>query len=315
MPPKRRGRPPKESNGRGIDSIDFGNTTDSSVVMSGRNSRSRAKGKGKASSSRNAVPDVYEEMLAEALPSQSDIPERPLKRRKTGRRDAPVAANSPAKPDQSDDVVVDEEDEDEDLEFEDVLDTAKDGDSENESNLPPKQVQTAYRDSDGEESGESDLEWEGIDFDAKPGGGEEPSGDLELILTVQPTPQRRAAAPRRKAVTNAERTLRLEIHRMHVLCLLSHLDRRNTWCNDPDVRSALEPLLDKKTLTYLNPKESLSQFGRAESLKRGLEMASVMWRTKFNITARGIRRALWADDEKDIQNVCLPNLLSFEEIR
>jgi xeroderma pigmentosum group C-complementing protein len=27
-----------------------------------------------------------------------------------------------------------------------------------------------------------------------------------------------------------------------------------------------------------------------------------MWRTKFSITARGMRRALWADDERDLQN-------------
>jgi xeroderma pigmentosum group C-complementing protein len=124
-----------------------------------------------------------------------------------------------------------------------------------------------------------------------------------LTLKPRTTPQRQKVAPRRKAVSKAEKVLRLEAHKMHVLCLLAHLDRRNEWCNDEDVKKSLKPLLDKKMLTFLTPKSNLSQFGRAESLKRGLEQVSVMWRTKFNIVLRGSRRALWADDEKDVQNV------------
>jgi len=274
--------------------------------MAGKKAATRGKGKGKAPSNHNAVPEVYQQMLAEALPTQSSIPERPLKRRRTGQRNAPLAAE--ALSNSSDPI---DEDDEEDAEFEDVLDARNQQDSEaSDFEAPPKAQQTAYRDSD-DESDESDHEWEGVDFDALPEDNE-PSGDLELTLKPRTTPQRQKITPRRKAVSKAEKVLRLEAHKMHVLCLLAHLDRRNEWCNDEEVRRSLKPLLDKKMLTFLKPRSDLSQFGRAESLKRGLDQVSVMWRTKFSVIARGLRRPLWADDEKDVQNVRYPltNIIS-----
>jgi xeroderma pigmentosum group C-complementing protein len=220
-----------------------------------------------------------------------------LKRRRTDPRNAPPVAEGPAKFSDPDD-----QDEEDEAEFEDVLGAQHQDDSEvSQFEAPSKAQQTAYRDSD-DESDESDHEWEGVDFDTLPPDNE-PSGDLELTLKSRTIPQRQKVTPRRKAVSKAEKVLRLEAHKMHVLCLLAHLDRRNEWCNDEDVKRSLKPLLDKKMLTFLKPKSDLSQFGRAESLKRGLEQVSVMWRTKFNIVLRGSRRALWADDEKDVQDV------------
>lgn len=262
---------------------------DSTFTMAGRKAATRGKGKSVASLSRSAVPEVYQQMLAEALPTQLEIPERPLKRRRTGRRNAPQFAEKPAGSTPQDD-----EDEEEEAEFEDVLGAS-------DFVTPAKAQQTALRGLD-EESDESDQEWEGVDFDTLP-QDDEPSGDLELTLKPRTTPSRQKPTPRRRVVSKAEKVLRLETHKMHVLCLLAHLDRRNEWCNDEDVKRSLKPLLDKKMLTFLKPKTNLSQFGRTESLKRGLSQVSFMWRTKFNVTARGIRRALWADDEKDIQNV------------
>lgn len=252
--------------------------------MVANNPAPKGKGKEKASAKRDVVPDIYQEMLAEALPSQADSPERPLKKRRTGTR-------APGEQSGSKELV---EIDDEELEFEDVL---------AESDDPPKTRQTAYRDLD-EESADDDLDWEGIDFGTLPQDSV-PTGDLELTLTSNQTPQRQRVSVTRKVVSKAERGLRLEIHKMHLLCLLSHLDRRNNWCNDPEVHATLKPLLDKKMLTFLRPKSNLSQFGQAESLKRGLEQVSLMWRNKYRITARGIRRALWAYDEQDLQDVSI----------
>lgn len=249
----------------------------------------KGKGKGKAPVKRSAVPDVYQEMLAEALPSQADVPERPLKRRRTGPRDAPygVASSSPRQ--------ADEDDGDEELEFEDVLAE------------PVKTQQTAYRDSDEESEDDEEVELAGVDFESLPRNGETSGGgDLELTLTANKAEaQRPKISTRRRVVSKAERVTRLEIHRMHILCLLSHVERRNDWCNDSDVQKSLRPLLDKKMMTFLSPKSDMSQFGRAESVKRGLEQAGIMWRKKYRVTARGVRKALWADDEKDLQNVSL----------
>ena len=263
--------------------------------MAGRRAATRGKGKSVASSSRSVIPEVYQQMLAEALPTQSGIPERPLKRRRIGRRNAPQFPEKPAGSTHQDD-----EDEEEEAEFEDVLGAQHDSEASG-LETPAKAQQTAYRVSD-EESDESDHEWEAVDFDTLPQENE-PSGDLELTLKPRTSPSRQKPTPRRRVISKAEKVLRLETHKMHVLCLLAHLDRRNDWCNDEDVQKSLKPLLDKKMLTFLKPVETLPQFGRKESLKRGLEQVSIMWRTKFNITTRGTRRALWADNEKDIQNV------------
>jgi xeroderma pigmentosum group C-complementing protein len=304
MQPKSRGRPkkilhPDGSTEQVFDIISIGDSSDSSVVMTGKKPVSRGKGKGKAKASSSAVPDVYRDMLAEALPMQSDVPERPLKRRRTGRRNGPSSSSNVPKAD----AEQDNPDEEENIEFEDVLDQEMPSRSDNEaSDAPPKPQQTAYRESDDDSA--SEFDWEAIDFDAKP--QEEPSGDLELTLIKRPTPQRKTTATRRKVVTKEERALRLQIHKMHVLCLLAYVDRRNDWCSDSEAQSSLKPLLTKKMLTFLRPRSDLSQFGRADSLKRGLDDVAKLWRTKFSMTARGMRRSLWADDEKDLQNVSKP---------
>ena len=266
--------------------------------MTGKTAATRGKGKGKAAATdRPMVPDIYQEMLAEALPLHSGNLGRPLKRRRTGRRDLPVIPSTSA-----DDANAASDDSDaDDLQFEDVLGSAKlSGADSEELESGRKSQQTAYRDPD-EDPEESDFDWDAVEFDAKPQAGE-PTGDLELTLRI-PSPQRRATAPRRRVVLKADRTLRLQAHKMHVLCLLSHVDKRNNWCNDSEVQNLLKPLLDKKMLNFIRPKSDLSQFGQAESLKRGLEQVSAMWRKRFDITARGMRRALWAEEERDLQDV------------
>ena len=268
----------------------------------------RAKGKRKAKAgASNLVPQVYQEMLADAIPTQSDIPERPLKKRRTGRRQTPglrVASESVV-----DHVEDEEEEEEEDLQFEDVPVLSKgkgrrDPSSSDEDVESHKQQQIRYRDS-GDETEQSDFDWDTLNFEPNT-ATDAPSGDLELNLSTKviPQPQRRTVMPRRRPVTKDDRALRLQTHKMHVLCLLSYVNRRSNWGNDTEVQKTLRPLLNKKMRTYLRPSSDLSQFGQAESLKRGLTEVSQMWMNKFTITTRGMRRALWADDESDLQNVC-----------
>lgn len=266
------------------------------------------KGKGKASaSSQSLVPDVYQDMLAEALPNQPDAFERPLKRRrKIQVNDLPTLGSSK----RPIDLESHDTDEEEDVQFEDVLGTEKPDGSDTGSEAidkesSSKRLQTAYRNS-ADESEDSDFEWDAVNLDEAERAS--PSGDLELTLTTKPPPPRQTIISRRKVVTKAERELRLQTHKLHILCLLAYMDRRNRWCNDPDVQELLKPLANKKMVTFLRPKSSLSQFGRAESLKRGLDDLSRMWRTKFRITTRGMRRSLWAEREQDLRQVTFPPL-------
>jgi xeroderma pigmentosum group C-complementing protein len=58
---------------------------------------------------------------------------------------------------------------------------------------------------------------------------------------------------------------------------------------------------------FLNPPSNASQFGRTESLKKGLQEVATMFKAKYSITERGLRRALWAEDESQLQDYQLPD--------
>lgn len=90
---------------------------------------------------------------------------------------------------------------------------------------------------------------------------------------------------------------------MHLLCLLSHVARRNHWCNDATVQASLRKHLNNKTITYLTPGSHLPQFGQAESLKNGLKQAAEFWKVNYEITERGMKRALWAEDPDQLEQV------------
>ena len=270
----------------------------------------------RSSSRRNAAGaeptggQIYQDMLTEAGVNalNSSPPERPLKRRRPGSR-REEKTQIEASPDQvassktpkigSSVAGDDEDDEDEDVEFQDVV-------------LPEPTMQTMELESDDEDEDE-DIQFEDIDFGAPlkdPGSTSHQPKDLELNLTVQKstTEQTRKATEKRKPISKEERQRRIEIHKAHLVCLLSHVTRRNHWCNDAKVQDYLRPHLTDKVVSYLNPGTDLSQFGRTESLKNGLKQTDAMWKTKFEITERGLRRALWAEDVEHLKDVCItPN--------
>lgn len=69
-------------------------------------------------------------------------------------------------------------------------------------------------------------------------GAEESEESLQITFEKpeEKVKQRAAAAVRRKPVTAQEKRWRLDIHKMHVLCLLGHVQLRNLWCNDDKVQ-------------------------------------------------------------------------------
>ncbi|KAK3402218.1 hypothetical protein B0T20DRAFT_370404 [Sordaria brevicollis] len=266
----------------------------------------------RAASARSAVPDVYREMVSEARrmavtddAPEATTPERPLKRRRPGERPTPKAETKPTtipEPTNTDQNNNADDDDDEDLEFEDV-------------EIPKPTVQTITRDSDDED--DEDLEMEDIAFDSNGAFPSGMAGDVQLDLNL--SAQKAAMAPhrraieRRKALSKSEKEQRRDIHKVHLLCLLAHVERRNEWCNSPKVQEALRPLLTDKMRKSLIPRASLNQYGRTESLKAGLQETSTMFKTKFQITERGMRRALWAEDEEQLKNYKLPD--DFETVR
>jgi xeroderma pigmentosum group C-complementing protein len=228
-------------------------------------------------------------MLAEAR-HDDDIPMRPAKRRRPGegRR---TETDTPKAKEMHDDL------------FGDDL-------------LPAPTLQTMERDSDDDDS-DSDGDDE-IDFEEVPIQSAVPSataagqasGDLlDLDLSAHMASVLPRRPDRRKALTREEKARRVQIHKVHLVCLMAHVEIRNRWCNDPAVHDALRPLLPQKTVGALIPRASLNQFGRAESLKKGLQEAKELFKLKFAITERGMWKALWAEDEEQLKNVCRSRLV------
>ncbi|PFH59354.1 hypothetical protein XA68_12483 [Ophiocordyceps unilateralis] len=262
--------------------------------MVGRKRAATARGgRGGGVSASHGEPDVYRQMLDEAGVTSRDAAEteRPLKRRRPvsrqqnksispeidkGRLPSNVAGA------QNDDDDDDDDDDDEGVEFQDVI-------------IPEPTVQTMEWESDDDE-GEEETEF--AKMRQEPQTPE--ATELELNLTVPTTPSK-GPGERRRPITKEEKARRIDIHRTHLLCLLSHVARRNYWCNDAKVQETLRPLLSDKTIHYLTPGAHLPQFGQAESLKKGLQQAADVWKTKFEIRERGLRRALWAEDPEQLE--------------
>jgi xeroderma pigmentosum group C-complementing protein len=101
-----------------------------------------------------------------------------------------------------------------------------------------QQIQTVY---DSGSSDESDVEWEDVDIPQPvPGPSsaslavQENDETLEITLGQEPQP-RQKVNPKRKPITAAEKKIRLDVHKSHLLCLLGHVSLRNRWCNDDEI--------------------------------------------------------------------------------
>jgi xeroderma pigmentosum group C-complementing protein len=262
-------------------------------------------------------PDIYQQMLAEAGVSAPAVssPERPLKRRR-GVASSPdravsekaepavlsslsssVGEASRSKTEKPGDGDEEAEEDDDEMEFEDVA-------------IPEPTLQTLELDSDDDEEDEDEaLQFEDVQFNMplpdEASQSQEPQ-ELELNLSAQKSAMTsKQGADRRKPLKKEEKERRIDIHKTHLLCLLTHVAKRNHWCNDAQVQESLRPHLTDKMVQYLTPGTNLSQFGRTESLKNGLKLVADMWKNKFEITERGMRRALWAEKVEDLDSVCV----------
>ena len=251
------------------------------MARGGKEAKSRVAGKANA---RTVVPDVYNEMLTEAVssPTRKSEEETSIKRRRVGGHIVIQNAddNLPRRPEQN----IDTQDH---MSIDDLFEE------------PRPNIQLIEQ-TESEDSADSDEDFEDVDLgssvhqhDISDHEMEEPS-EINLVLGDTQKIQR-STQVRRKPITLKEKKLRLEIHKMHLCSLLAHVRIRNYWCNDADVHKALKSVLTKKTISYLNQNESRSQFQRSRSFIDGLTQASEAFRAQFKITARGMSKPIWAD--------------------
>ncbi|PGG99262.1 hypothetical protein AJ79_08599 [Helicocarpus griseus UAMH5409] len=300
------GKTPARQSARAKGKAPARDTGSGSVPRQGQQGEGRGRGQRQGpvradtqASSGGDIPLVYRDMLAEVGHGDSADDDRPIKRRKVG-------------------------------EGRGVVERVKEGvHAEGEGGQASRPVQTIYIDDASDDDEEEEMEWEDVEFGAAPvaepaptvgydstvqgrgneqqreteGQGEaEDSLQLTLIRPSDKGKQRAATVARRKPVTEQERRWRLDIHKMHVLCLLSHVQRRNIWCNDDGVQDVLKGLLNKHTIICLNPKETLPQFTRSTTFADGLKQACDTFRRRFKITAPGMKRPYWLENPSELKD-------------
>lgn len=173
----------------------------------------------------NEVPDIYREMLVDAVsssPTKLGVEGKVVKKRRV--RGRVVAQGHNDTSEQSDQAS--------------TIATNTDIDEAVLQHGSVRQ-QTAYTES--EDSADSDIDWQDINLthdpklnDIQDHDGPEHS-ELDLVLGGDSNGTPTKLTLKRKPVTAAERRIRLEIHKMHVMSLLAHIHLRNHWCNDEEV--------------------------------------------------------------------------------
>ncbi|KAI4112634.1 MAG: hypothetical protein LQ341_007844, partial [Variospora aurantia] len=175
----------------------------------------------------------------------------------------------------------------------------------------PRQQQVPYEDDTSEES---DFAWEEVELAHEADqpildpAEDDNTQDLNLVLEDdRKQPRNQGSIARRKPLTALEKKMRLEVHKVHFLCLLYHVHLRNHWCNDQNLHTKairfqkiLYRRLPKSIISLLNPDENLPQFRQDESFRQGLEKAITYFRHAFTVTARGMSRAHWVEDPDNI---------------
>lgn len=150
-----------------------------------------------------------------------------------------------------------------------------------------QESESEYDDDDDDEfEDDDDIEWETVDLSTldKPKPPPTPSEPLILTLTYS-----KPKSSVKRGPTPAERKIRLEIHKLHLLCLISHLHLRSTFCNDLKSQSLLLPILEKRIIAELND----TSFQQSKIFKQGLSNAAAAFKRRYKISKPGARKALW----------------------
>lgn len=243
-----------------------------------QNSQSRSSAK----AYRN-IPDGFRELLEEeeAL-NESPVP-RPIKRRRLeGSR--PVLTKSTR----------------ESIENSTTLDSPLPNSQAEDDSIPQ---QTAF---DSSDESEENFEWEDVDIDqdsfpepTSPSDEHEVKPEaISVVLHHGLNPNASSKRKARKPLTKEERKIRLEIHKLHILCLLYHCLSRNHWCNNHQLQQSLRRMvaIPVGIVTKLHQDPSLGQYKRSQLFKEGLQAVMSSWLGSFKINERGLGRPHWRDD-------------------
>uniref|UniRef100_A0A060TEN2 ARAD1D09130p n=1 Tax=Blastobotrys adeninivorans TaxID=409370 RepID=A0A060TEN2_BLAAD len=243
-------------------------------------------------SSLTGVPLNYLSMVGQIRAEARRTEDRPLKKRKSRRKDGDERSGSepPAESSERLDHTEDQIEHDKE-QLKDVL--AEKVEAEEGSDL------------DESEDSDEDIDWEQVDIETRatpdiPGVGdsEDPSntGDETLTVTLNPqTPPKARQSAKLRPLSKREQQERLIIHKIHLICLLFHVHLRNLWCNDRAVLNTLRHVFSPIVEKELHPPDHLSDTLKTRKFLDGLRHAAAFWKKQFRVTSNGLRMVSWRD--------------------
>ena len=233
------------------------------------------------------IPEIYQEMLVEAAASTPSLAKSEGRAPKRRRVEEPLLYTLTPDPDTP------------------PTEAQEDGlEIEQDSELTTRAPQIIYDDFASSDESEADFEDVDLERGLERGDGEAVNKKpLKLDLTQPSGRPETPPAQRRKPATTAEKRLRLDVHKWHVLCLMLHGQHRNRWCDDEEVQAILKPLIPRKLIALLHLDESKPQHARNHGFNKAIEEISDIWQHEWTITANGVRRAFWTEDPNILRDV------------
>ncbi|KAF2110677.1 hypothetical protein BDV96DRAFT_552992 [Lophiotrema nucula] len=263
----------------------------------------RSSRRGKASQHDAEVPDVFHDMLSEAQASKAagvEEDSKPLKKRKAVRATRQESSSPAPEPIQDSASRVAS------IPARRVASSRapvpKPAAPESDDEEPQTRILQTITDS--EESDESDMEWEDAlaEEEADDDDAEPEVGDVSITIGGSADEEKKAKRRvQRRGITSVDRKRRLDVHKMHILCLLYHVHLRNVWCNDQRVQAALRKLPSPKTLSNLVPNPDFTQYQSSKRFTDGMGELKHMWSNRFNVTALGMHKPRWNDADAEAQ--------------
>lgn len=206
-----------------------------------------------------------------------------------------------------------EDDSDDDVDFEDVLGQEDDDEEEEESDEDEKAKKRRHRlalaayKAQPSEASESIK----IVLGTNTGGVGGPDGQVSSRF-VQATDDKKTKKKGTTVLTKAEKSDRLAMHKLHLICLLSHVRLRNAWCTDSQLLKRLQKVLPKYIRKELRPDyKRVKRYAKetqnlmlSRSLLDGLRHAMVYWNENIFRVAkeRGIKNVSWSDIYKTVSD-------------
>ncbi|KTW25747.1 hypothetical protein T552_03360 [Pneumocystis carinii B80] len=152
-----------------------------------------------------------------------------------------------------------------------------------------------FEDESEDDMDEDEVEWEDFGFESE--DGEKNTGKKEDECSFE-YKIKEELGRKRYGIKEKDRKLRLEIHKLHLLCLISHASLRNFFCRDKRLQAKLKVILPDEIRELFHPGAKISQYRKSRMFMTALKAIVNIWKRKFRKNKYGLSRSLWRSPEQ-----------------